>query len=76
MLKKDESGINAVEMRSLRRMCGKRIIDRVRNEQIREECGVREGVVTRMKVNILRWFGHVERMSEERSTRRIYGAER
>ena len=71
-LKKDESGINAVEMRSLRRMCGKRIIDRVRNEQIREECNVRVGVVTKMKVNKLRWFGHVERMSEERLTRKIY----
>ena len=40
-LKKDESGINAVEMRSLRRMCGKRIIDRVRNKQIRKECNVK-----------------------------------
>ena len=75
-LKKDESGINAVEMRSLRRMCGKRIIDKIRNEQIREECNVRVGVVTRMKVNKLRWFGHVERMSEERLTRKIYAAER
>ena len=72
----DKNGINAVEMRSLRRMCGKRLIDRVRNEQIREECNVKVGVVTKMKVKKLRWFGHVERMSDERLTRKIYEAER
>ena len=38
-LKKDKREIDAVEMRSLRRMWGKRIIiDRVRNEQIRDGC--------------------------------------
>ena len=37
-LKKDECGINAVEMRSLRRMCGRTLRDRVRNTEIREMC--------------------------------------
>ena len=32
--------------------------------------------MTRMKVNKLRWFGQVERMSEERLTKGIYAAER
>ena len=50
-LKKDESSINAVEMRSLRRMCGKKLTDRVRNEDIRNECEINESIVTRMKVN-------------------------
>jgi hypothetical protein len=29
-----------------------------------------------MKVNKLRWFGHIERMSEERLTKIIFKAER
>ena len=73
-LKKDESGINAVEMRSLRRMCGRTLRDRVRNADIREMCDSKKGVITSMKVNKLRWFGHIERMSDERLTKRIYGA--
>lgn len=63
-------------MTSLRRMCGKTLIDRVRNSSIREECGVNVGVVTRMNVNKLRWFGHVERMNEDRVTKKIHMAER
>ena len=73
-LKKDESGINAVEMRSLRRMCGRTLRDRVRNTEIRELCDSKKSVITGMKVNKLRWFGHIERMNDERLTKRIYGA--
>ena len=74
--KKDESGMNAVEMRALRRMCGVRLIDRVKNERVRELCECKQSVVNRMKVNKLRWFGHVERMDEERLTKNVYDAER
>jgi hypothetical protein len=34
--KKDDSSLNSVEMRSLRRMCGVGLIDRVRNEKVIE----------------------------------------
>ena len=55
-------------------MCGVSIVDRVRNEVIRERCGVKEDVVTRIDKGMLRWFGHVERMDETRMTKEIYTA--
>jgi hypothetical protein len=33
---------------------------------------VKEDVVTKIEKNLLRWFGHVERMDEERLTKEIY----
>ena len=34
--------------------------------------GTSEGVTVRMKKNVLSWFGHVERMSDERMAKKIY----
>jgi hypothetical protein len=42
---------------------------------IREECGVKEDVVNKIKNNMLRWFGHVERMDETRLTKAFYEAD-
>jgi hypothetical protein len=56
-------------------MIGVKLSDRVRNEAIREECGVKEDVVTKIEKNMLRWFGHVERMDERRLTKEIYEAD-
>jgi hypothetical protein len=33
---------------------------------------VKEDVVTKIEKNMLRWFGHVERMDERRLTKEIY----
>jgi hypothetical protein len=41
------------------------------NDLIREECGVKEDVVTKIEKNMLRWFGHVEMMDERRLTKEI-----
>jgi hypothetical protein len=35
-----------------------------------------ERIVERMKVNKLRWFGHIERMNDERMTKIVYREER
>ena len=72
--KKHESMINAVEMRSLRRICRVTLADRIRNEIIRARVGLQVSVVERMKKGMLRWFGHLNRMSEERLTNQIYKA--
>ena len=72
--KKHKSKINAVEMRALRSMCGLKLCDRVKNSVIREKCGVKEDVVTKIEKGMLRWFGHVERMDERRLTKEIYKA--
>ena len=34
--------------------------------------GTNEDVAVRMKKNVLSWFGHVERMSDERMAKKIY----
>ncbi|CAG4947225.1 unnamed protein product [Parnassius apollo] len=74
--KKHESRINAVEMRSLRSMLVLNRNDRVRNCVIRDKCGMQDDVMTyRIKKGMLRWFGHVERMNEERVTKQIYMAD-
>ena len=63
--------MNAVEMRSLCRICGVSLADRIRNEEIHRMAGTSEDVTVRMK-NVLSWFGHVERMSDERMAKKIY----
>ena len=70
--KRHESRINAVEMRALRSMCGVTLKDRVRNSVIRERCGLKEDIMTRIEKGVLRWFGHVERMDDRRLTKKIY----
>jgi hypothetical protein len=47
-------------------MCGVSIMDRVRNEEVRRRCGSELSIGERMDINLLRWYGHVERMEEAR----------
>ena len=70
--KKNERKRNAVEMRSLRRICGVSLADRIRNEEVHRIAGTSEDVTVRMKKNVLSWFGHVERMSNERMSKKMY----
>ena len=43
----------------------------MRNAVIRERCGCELRVRERIKMNVLKWFGHVERMGEERLDKRV-----
>src|SRR5678815_4204400 len=54
---------------------GVRRIDKMRNESIRELCGVKKGVNERINESMLRWFGHVERMNGSRLVKRMYCGE-
>jgi hypothetical protein len=38
----------------------------------REECGMKKNVVTKIEKNMLKLFGHLERMDERRLTKEIY----
>ena len=67
--------IEAVEMNCLRNICGVRRTDRVRNEEIRRRCRKKASVGERMDQSILRWFGHVERMEDDRLARKVYESE-
>ena len=62
-------------MDNLRGVLGVRRIDKMRNEVIRELCGVEKGVKERISESILRWFGHMERMDENRLVKRMYKGE-
>ena len=67
--------VKVVETNYLRAACGVTLRDRVRNKDLYERSGVKRDVVERVKGRTLEWFGHVERMSEERMVRRIYKGE-
>ena len=41
-------------------------LDRVRNEVVRARTGVRRELAARVDTNVLRWFGRVERMDNEK----------
>ena len=47
-------------------------MDRVRNVDIRTRCELGVSIRTKVGKNILRWFGHVERMSDERLVKKVY----
>src|SRR5215468_3024833 len=66
------SKINAVGMRYLRSACGKTRRDKIKNEWIRNECGIKATLNDVYERSTLRWFGHVERMSNKRLTKRVY----
>src|SRR6218665_658379 len=63
MLESEERGRAKDEW--LRRIIGRSRREKVRNEQTREELGVQETVVQKIKKRRLQWFGHVERMEEK-----------
>ena len=43
-------------------MTGVSRLDRVRNEVVRVKTGVRRELAARVNMNVLRWFGHVDRI--------------
>ena len=68
--KNDQSRVNAVQMKPLRRIVGKTRRDRIRNDRIREELQ-QEPIVKRIEDQQLSWFGHVCRMEESRKTKQF-----
>nr|CAI5851247.1 unnamed protein product [Callosobruchus analis] len=60
-------------MKYLRRVKGVTRMDRIRNEAIREELGV-EPVLKLIEQSQLRWFGHVNRLHEERQGKKVWQA--
>ena len=73
---KERSRIRAVQMDNLTGLLGIRRMDIVPNTRVRELCGVTKGVGERIDVGVLRWFGHLERMENDRIAKRVYVGER
>ena len=72
---KERSRIRAVQMDNLRGLLGIRKRDKVPIAWIRVLCGVTKGVDERIDEGVLLWFGHVERMENDRITKRVYVGE-
>ena len=75
----EQSKIRAVEMIYLRAAIGVTRMDRVRNDEVYERCGMAEGlpgvncgVVNWVNRNALKWYGHVRRIPEERMAKKVY----
>ena len=66
--------VNVFEMKCLRSMTGVSRLDRVRNEVVRARSGMRRELAARVDMNVLRWFGHVERMDNERLLKKVMNA--
>jgi hypothetical protein len=58
----------------MRAMFGVSIMDRVRNEDVRRRCGSEVSIGERMDINVFMWYGHVERMEEEKIVKGVYSA--
>ena len=69
---KERSRICAAQMDSYRGLVGIRRMDNVLNPQIRELSGVAKCVGERIDEGVLRWFGHVERMENDRIAKSVY----
>ena len=66
--------VNVFEMKCLRSMAGVTRMDRIRNEEIQQRTGVTIDLACRIDRNVLRWFGHMERMDEGCLTKRVMKA--
>ena len=66
--------LNVFEMKCLGSMTGVSLLDRVRNEVVRARTGVRKELVARVDMNVLRWFGQVERMDDEQLPKKVMNA--
>ena len=63
--------VNVLEMKCLRSSVGVSRMDRVRNEEVHWRDGIERELASRADQRVLRWFGHVERIDENRMARRM-----
>ena len=71
---RERQKLNVFEMGCLRSMYGVTRMDRIRNEVVRRGTGVEIELANRVDRNVLRWFGHVERMDSGTLLKRVLSA--
>jgi hypothetical protein len=68
----DRRRMGVMEMKRIRVMREVSIMYIVRNEEVWRRCGSELSVGERMDINVLRRYGDVERMEEDRVVKRVY----
>nr|CAH7720104.1 unnamed protein product [Callosobruchus chinensis] len=66
-----EKRLLAMEMGYWRRCCKLTLLDKVRNEQIRDRMSIATTIIDTIEAKKLRWYGHVCRMENSRWPKRI-----
>ena len=66
---KERCRIRNVQVDSLRGLLGIRKMDKIPNAWTRQLCEVTKGGDEMIDERVLRWFGHVERMENDRITK-------
>ncbi len=75
-IKKDERNkLDVMEMRCLTSMLGVSRMDRLTNVEVRRRTGVVRKLSDRVDDSVLRWYGHMVRMDEERQTKKVWRAQ-
>lgn len=72
ILDKHEPKVRNVETSYLRGVYGVTRKDSMRSVDLCEQCGMDGDVFGIIRRNTLRWFGQMERMDDERLTRKMY----
>ena len=66
--------LHLFEIKCLRSITGVSRLDRVRNEVMTARTGVRRELAAKVDKNVLRWFGHVERMDNDQLLKKVLNA--
>ena len=63
--------MKVLEKKCLKSLVGVSRLDRVTNEDVHRRAGIEMELVSRAHQRVLRWLGHVERMNEYRTAKRV-----
>ena len=55
----------------IRRICGVRLCDRKRSEELERMIGLQQDIITLVGQSRLRWYGHVMRREKDNGIRRV-----
>ena len=69
LTKRDASRLQASEMKFLRSTIQKTKMDKLKNEEVRKQAGIKTSLLDRISTSRLRWYGHVMRMEPARSAK-------